>query len=67
MSARGRLVQTSAFGGLRFREAKPLKAMADARSRFAAANLADIKKQMSAAAGPRLPILLPVSLPPLSH
>lgn len=38
-----RLAQTSVLGGLRFREAKRLYAMAGAQPRFAAANLADIK------------------------
>ena len=39
-----------ALWGLRFREAKLLGAMADAQSRFAAANLGEIKNRMSAPA-----------------
>jgi len=44
------LAQTPALWGLRFREAKLPEAMAEAQSRFAAANLPDIILRMSAPA-----------------
>ena len=46
----GGLAQTIALGGLRFREANLLEAMAGAQTRFAAAKLADITNRMSAPA-----------------